>query len=196
LAIRRSLPDEQRFFFDIIMPSRDAWNAAFCCGSNSVTRRAALEAIGGALPTQSITEDMLLSMALLRKGYVTRYLCERLAFGLAPETVDAFFVQRQRWARGAVQILYLAGGPLGRGLTLMQRLLFLPTHWLSLGLRSLIAIIAPIVFLWTAYRLFSMSARLTCCTIFCRWSWRSPAGSGPMRLGSTFRWHRWCRARF
>ena len=31
----------------------------------------------------------------------------------------------------------------------MQRLLFLPTHWLSLGLRSMIAIVAPIVFLWT-----------------------------------------------
>jgi cellulose synthase (UDP-forming) len=149
LALRKSLPDEQRFFFDVIMPCRDAWNAAFCCGSNSVTRRTALDAIGGALPTQSITEDMLLSMMLLRKGYVTRYLCERLAFGLAPETVDAFFVQRQRWARGAIQILYLASGPLGRGLTLMQRLLFLPTHWLSLGSRSLIAIVAPIVFLWT-----------------------------------------------
>ena len=73
-----------------------------------MTRRAALRAIGDALPTGSITEDMLLTMTLLRKGYVTRYLCERLAFGLAPETVDAFFVQRQRWARGAMQILYLA----------------------------------------------------------------------------------------
>ena len=149
LALRKSLPDEQRFFFDVIMPSRDAWDAAFCCGSNSMTRRAALRAVGDALPTQSITEDMLLTMTLLRKGYVTRYLCERLAFGLAPETVDAFFVQRQRWARGAIQILYLPDGPFGRGLTLMQRLLFLPTHWLSLGLRSMIAIIAPIVFLWT-----------------------------------------------
>jgi cellulose synthase (UDP-forming) len=149
LALRKSVPDEQRFFFDVIMPSRDAWDTAFCCGSNSVTRRAALEAIGGGLPTASITEDMLLSMTLLRKGYVTRYLSERLAFGLAPETIDAFFVQRERWARGAIQILYLASGPFGRGLSLMQRLSFLPTHWLSLGLRSMIAIVAPIVFLWT-----------------------------------------------
>ena len=31
----------------------------------------------------------------------------------------------------------------------MQRLLFTPTHWISLGLRSTIAIVAPIVFLWT-----------------------------------------------
>jgi cellulose synthase (UDP-forming) len=149
LGLQKSLPDEQRFFFDAVMPSRDAWNAAFCCGSNSLTRRAALHAVGDALPTQSITEDLLLSMTLLRKDYVTRYLCERLAFGLAPETIDAFFTQRQRWARGAIQILYLANGPLGRNLTIMQRLLFLPTHWLSLGLRSLIAIVAPIVFLWT-----------------------------------------------
>lgn len=149
LALRKSLPDEQRFFFDVIMPSRDAWDAAFCCGSNSVTRRAALDTVGGGLPTQSITEDMLLTITLLRKGYITRYLCEHLAYGLAPETVDAFFVQRQRWARGAIQILYLANGPFGGGLTLMQRLLFMPTHWLSLGLRSMLALVAPIVFLWT-----------------------------------------------
>ena len=31
----------------------------------------------------------------------------------------------------------------------MQRLLFLPTHWLSQSLRSFISILAPIVFLWT-----------------------------------------------
>src|SRR6185437_11803269 len=114
LALQNSLPDEQRFFFDTIMPSRDAWDAAFCCGSNSVIRRAALHSIGDALPTHSITEDILLSMVLLREGYITRYLCERLAFGLAPETINAFFVQRQRWARGAMQIIYLASGPLGR----------------------------------------------------------------------------------
>ncbi len=148
LALRKTLPDDQRFFFEAIMPSRDGWNAAFCCGSNSVTRRAALRTIGDALPTQSITEDMLLSLMMLRKGYVTRYLCERLAFGLAPESVRAFFVQRQRWARGATQILYLAAGPLGGRLAFVQRLLFLPTHWLSQGLLLLMTIIAPLVFLW------------------------------------------------
>jgi cellulose synthase (UDP-forming) len=104
LALRQTLPDDQRFFFEAIMPSRDGWDAAFCCGSNSITRRVALRSVGDALPTDSITEDMLLSLALLRNGYVTRYLCERLAYGLAPESLNAFFVQRQRWARGAIQI--------------------------------------------------------------------------------------------
>jgi cellulose synthase (UDP-forming) len=149
LALRKTLPDEQRFFFEAVMPARDGWDAAFCCGSNSVTRRAALRAIGDALPTDSITEDILLSMTLLRKGYVTRYLCEHLAFGLAPESLNAFFIQRQRWARGAIQILYLATGPLGRGLTLMQRLLFLPTYWILHGLTLMLMIFGPLVFLWT-----------------------------------------------
>jgi len=149
LALQKALPDDQRFFFEAVMPSRDGWDAAFCCGSNSVTRREALRAVGDALPTDSITEDMLLSLTLLRKGYITRYLCERLAFGLAPEGLKAFFVQRKRWARGAMQILYLATGPLGRQLSVMQRLLFLPTHWLSQSLVLLLTLIAPIVYLWT-----------------------------------------------
>ena len=149
LALRETLPDDQRFFFEAIMPSRDGWNAAFCCGSNSVTRRAALKEIGDALPTDSITEDMLLTLTFLRQGYITRYLCEHLAYGLAPEGLDAFFVQRRRWARGAIQMLFLANGPLGRNLSMMQRLLFLPTHWISQSLMFILAIIAPLVFLWT-----------------------------------------------
>ncbi len=149
LALRKSLPDDQRFFFESIMPSRDGWNAAFCCGSNSVTRRAAMREVGDALPTSSVTEDMLLSLVMLRQGFITRYLCERLAYGLAPESVEAFFVQRQRWARGAIQMLYLPEGPLGRGLRPMHRLLFLPTHWLSQGLTQLMSIVTPLVFLWT-----------------------------------------------
>jgi len=149
LALQKALPDDQRFFFEAVMPSRDGWDAAFCCGSNSVTRRDALRTVGDALPTDSITEDMLLSLTLLRNGYITRYLCERLAFGLAPEGLKAFFVQRKRWAQGAMQILYLAAGPLGRNLSLMQRLLFLPTHWLSQSLALLLTLIAPVVYLWT-----------------------------------------------
>ena len=149
LSMRKTLPDDQRFFFESIMPARDGWDAAFCCGSNSVTRRSALDLAGGRLPEGSITEDMLLSMVLLRKGFITRYLNERLAYGLAPESVSAFFVQRQRWARGAIQILYLRAGPLGPGLRLAHRLLFMPTHWFTHSLMTLMSILIPVVFLLT-----------------------------------------------
>ena len=150
LSVRKVLPDDQRFFFEAIMPSRDGWDAAFCCGSNSITRRSAIRQAGDALPEGSITEDMLLSLVLLRNGHVTRYLCERLAFGLAPESVSAFFVQRQRWARGAIQILFLPAGPLGRGLGFVHRLLFLPTHWLTQSLMLIVSLLAPLLFLVTA----------------------------------------------
>lgn len=147
LGLQQAMPDDQRFFFEAIMPGRDGWDAAFCCGSNSVTRRTLFESIGGGLPEGSITEDMLLTLASLRNGYVTRYLNEPLAFGLAPESTAAFFVQRQRWAQGAIQILYLKQGPLGRGLKLRYRLLFLPTAWITQGLQSVFTVLAPIFYL-------------------------------------------------
>jgi cellulose synthase (UDP-forming) len=149
LALRRALPHDQSLFFESIMPSRDGWDAAFCCGSNSVIRRAALCSVGNGFPVESITEDILLTLTLLQRGYVTRYLCERLAYGLAPESIDAFFVQRQRWARGGIQTLFLASGPFGRGLTFVQRLMFLPTHWLSQSPALMLALVAPLVFFWT-----------------------------------------------
>ncbi|QPI72255.1 glycosyltransferase [Sphingobium sp. Cam5-1] len=147
LGLQQAMPDDQRFFFEAIMPGRDGWDAAFCCGSNSVTRRTLFESIGGGLPEGSITEDMLLTLASLRQGYVTRYLNEPLAFGLAPESTTAFFVQRQRWAQGAIQILYLKEGPLGPGLKLRYRLLFLPSAWITQGLQSMFAVLTPICFM-------------------------------------------------
>jgi len=36
-------PDEQRFFFDVLLASKDAWGVAFCCATSSVTRREALQ---------------------------------------------------------------------------------------------------------------------------------------------------------
>jgi cellulose synthase (UDP-forming) len=146
LGLENAMPDDQRFFFEAIMPGRDGWNAAFCCGSNSVTRRKLFEEIGGGLPEGSITEDMLLTLASLRNGYITRYLNEPLAFGLAPESTAAFFVQRQRWAQGAIQILYLKEGPLGPRLRLRYRFLFLPTAWISQGLQIMFTLAAPIMF--------------------------------------------------
>ena len=149
LDLQLSLPDEQRLFFDVIMPARDGWDCAFCCGSNGVIRRAALDHAGGALPTSSITEDILLTMVLLRHGYVTRFLGERLAVGLAPESLEAYFVQRSRWARGAIQAVYLPEGPLGPGLRLLHRITFLPLHWISQSLVYTAAMLTPPIYLLT-----------------------------------------------
>jgi cellulose synthase (UDP-forming) len=139
--------DDQRLFFDVIMPSRDAWGAAFCCGTGFAMRRSAIEAIGGGIPTESICEDMLTSMELKRRGLETIYLQEELCIGLAPESVRAFFVQRQRWARGQIQILFLRRGVFGPGLPLFYRLLFLPNYWAIQLPARIIYVLVPIIFL-------------------------------------------------
>ena len=51
-----------------------------------------------------------------------------------------------------MQILFQAAGPLGRNLSVVQRLLFMPTHWLSQSLMLMISVVAPIVFMWTDTR--------------------------------------------
>ncbi len=149
MDMRSSLPDQQRYFFDVIQPGRDAIDCAFCCGSNGIIRRSALMEIGGAMPTGSVTEDLLLTLVLLRKGYVTRYLAERLAIGLAPESLDAYFVQRGRWAQGGIQTIFMDEGPLGPGLTFVQRMMFLPSHWVSQAICQPIAMTTPAIFLLT-----------------------------------------------
>ncbi|WP_051284519.1 glycosyltransferase [Nisaea denitrificans] len=148
LAALQEIPDEQRLFFDHMAPSRDAWDAAFCCGAGSIMRRSAVEAIGG-VPTGSITEDLLTSLAMLRVGYRSRYLNERLASGLAPENMNAYIVQRQRWCRGAIQGLFLRQGPLGPGLSLKDRVLYFPLGWIAQHPLKLFMLLVPIIYFFT-----------------------------------------------
>lgn len=96
LGISHSYPDEQRFFFDHMQPARDGWGIAFCCGTSSVCRWTALREIGG-LPTESVTEDFMLTLELQDKGWKSVYLAEPLTEGLAPEGLKEYVTQRARW---------------------------------------------------------------------------------------------------
>jgi cellulose synthase (UDP-forming) len=110
LATTDVWPDEQRFFFDIVMPSKDAWDAAFCCGTSSVIRFSSLVEIGG-FPTDSVTEDYLVTLRLKEIGARTVYLNERLTIGLAPEGLKEYITQRGRWCLGFMQIFRGRSGP-------------------------------------------------------------------------------------
>ena len=145
LGVGGRIADEQALFFREIQPSRDGWDAAFFCGSCAMLRVAAIKDVGG-FPTDSITEDVLTSLRLLGRGWVTRYLNQPLSMGLAAESIQAFFVQRDRWCRGNIQVLFLKDGPLRNPrLTLMQRLLFLPLHWLISPFFHLAVMLLPIL---------------------------------------------------
>ncbi|MDF2234797.1 glycosyltransferase [Albimonas sp. CAU 1670] len=113
LGLSRSYPDEQRFFFDHLQPARDAWGIAFCCGTSSIARWEALDAIGG-FPTGSITEDFLVTLTMQDAGWRTVYLDEPLTEGLAPEGLKEYVTQRARWCLGLMQIARGNLGPLSR----------------------------------------------------------------------------------
>jgi cellulose synthase (UDP-forming) len=147
LSLAKVWPDEQRYFFDVVMASKDAWNAAFCCGTSSIVRFAPLMRIGG-FPTDSVTEDYLLTLRLREIGYRTVYLNERLSLGLAPEGLREYIVQRSRWCLGFMQICAGHSGPLrpGNGLSFVDRLILSETflHWAATHCYRLLGLMIPI----------------------------------------------------
>jgi cellulose synthase (UDP-forming) len=153
LGLVKYLPDELAFFYRVMQPGRDAWDAAFYCGSAALLRRQALLAIGGFVTVTDI-EDQATSVKLLSKGYKTRYLNEPLSVGLAAESNAVLRDQRHRWARGSLQILFTHFGPFGRGLGLIHRLLFLQSHWVMMPLTALMYLLYPILFLWCGWNAF------------------------------------------
>jgi cellulose synthase (UDP-forming) len=156
LSVARVWPDEQRYFFDVIMASKDAWGAAFCCGTSSVIRFAPLMRIGG-FPTDSVTEDYLVTLRLKHAGYRTVYLNERLSLGLAPEGLREYIGQRSRWCLGFMQICVGPSGPLrrGNGLSLVDRLILCETflHWSANHCYRLVGLALPL-----SYFLFGIVA--------------------------------------
>lgn len=112
LGLTRSYPDEQRFFFDHIQPSRDAWGIAICCGTSSICKWQAVQQAGG-FPTTSVTEDILLTAVLQSIGWKTVYLNEPVTEGLAPEGLKEYVTQRARWCLGQMQIARSNMGPFG-----------------------------------------------------------------------------------
>ena len=149
LAISEVFPDEQRFFFDIIMPAKDAWGLAFCCGTSSVIRFSALCEIGG-FPTDSVTEDFLLTVRFRERGYKTLYLNEKLSVGLAPEGINEYATQRTRWCLGLVQICRGRSGPfrVGNGLPLSFRISLIETflYWGASFLFRMLCMLAPALY--------------------------------------------------
>jgi cellulose synthase (UDP-forming) len=150
LSIAHVWPDEQRFFFDVVLAAKDAWGAAFCCGTSALIRFDALTEING-FPTDSVTEDYLLTLRMKQRGYRTVYLNERLSLGLAPEGLQEYCVQRSRWCLGFMQIFRGPNGPLrrGNGLGWIDRLMLVESFlfWTANPAFRLLALLAPALYL-------------------------------------------------
>jgi cellulose synthase (UDP-forming) len=150
LALSGIWPDEQRYFFDVLMASKDAWGAAFCCGTSSLIRFNQLMRVGG-FPTDSVTEDYLVTLRLREIGYQTVYLNEQLSLGLAPEGLKEYITQRSRWCLGFVQICRGKSGPLrfGNSLSWVDRVILSETflYWSATHAFRILALIIPILYL-------------------------------------------------
>jgi cellulose synthase (UDP-forming) len=147
LGTTDSWVDEQRVFFDVFQPSRDAWNSAFCVGTSFVVSRKAITEVGG-FPTDSVCEDIHTTYVLRKHGYITRWLNERLSVGLSAEGLIEYINQRGRWCLGTMQVALLKNGPLrGEGYNLIDRAHYLHgmLHWLGKPF-LLMMLIAPVLY--------------------------------------------------
>jgi cellulose synthase (UDP-forming) len=182
---------EQSLFFEVICPGKDRHNAAFWCGSATITRRTALVGVGG-VATDTIAEDFHTTIKMHRQGWRTRYHDQVLVQGLAPVDLDGYLLQRDRWARGNLAVFRLPESPLRRrnGLTFAQRIDYFSSLFAyvsGLARLSLLALLAvtlstgalparvsalPLLVLWVPSTLLALAAT----TALCR---------GHMRLGES-----------
>ena len=160
LVLADVAPDEQRFFFDEQLAARDAWGTAFCCGTSSLIRVAALEAIRG-FPTESVTEDMLMSLRMREHGWQTLYLNEPLTTGLSPEGLGEYIKQRHRWCLGFIQIFKQHYNPFSRRhrLKLMDRIHVFDTflYWVMSFPTRYLFLAAPAVYWFTGWLVIQAS---------------------------------------
>ncbi len=161
LRVADAWPDEQRYFFEVLMPSKDAWGTAFCCGTSSVIRMTALARTGG-FPTDSVTEDYLLTLRLKRHSYRTVYLNEQLSLGLAPEGLQEYITQRSRWCLGFMQIVRGPDGPFNpkNGLSFLDRMSLIETllYWSAAYAFRMSGFLVPIFYLLFDIRAVNVDA--------------------------------------
>jgi cellulose synthase (UDP-forming) len=146
LLAARSWVDDQRFFFDIFQPAKDAWGCAFCVGTSFIVRRDRLNEIGG-FPSQAISEDINLTYTMLARGYQTWWLNEKLSIGLSAEGIPEYITQRARWCLGTIQVALLRQGPLfGARFTFTQRWQYLHgvLNWFCKPFMVLLLLAPPI----------------------------------------------------
>jgi cellulose synthase (UDP-forming) len=146
-APRGRMWHEGAIFHHAMQPGADRWGAAFFVGTGAISRRSALDDVGG-FATESVTEDAFTSMRLHAAGYTSVYHDEPLAYLLAPDSLLQYLTQRLRWGQGSMQILRLDNPLTKSGLSWRQRLVyFAALSSFAQALVHLAYYIAPALFL-------------------------------------------------
>ncbi|MGL5042444.1 MAG: glycosyltransferase [Culicoidibacterales bacterium] len=157
--LQNNMHNEQDLFMRFIEPRLSVYNAMIHIGTNAVIRRTAIEAIGG-IPLKSITEDMATGLFLQAGGYITKYVNEIMALGMAPYRLADLKSQRQRWARGTLQTFRFYNPLKLKKLSLIQKILYLNLYlyWFT-SFQKLVYIIAPTLFMMFGLFIVKMDMR-------------------------------------
>ncbi|MFZ5424981.1 MAG: glycosyltransferase [Patescibacteria group bacterium] len=141
--------EQQELFFGPICRGKVRMNATFCCGTNFVARKSAVEEVGG-FPEDNIAEDFIMSYYLHSNGWKSIYWPEVLAEGMAPHNLQDYAKQQYRWARGSLEIILKHNPLLNRKLTWGQKVQYLYSsgYWLN-GIVILIDALIPVIALST-----------------------------------------------
>jgi cellulose synthase (UDP-forming) len=145
---------QQAMFYGPICRGKNGLGAAFCCGTNVIFRRTALQDVGGFDP-RSVVEDFVTSMRIHRRGWRSVYYPYVLAEGIGPGDLRTYLRQQYRWARGSIGAL-LSLEPFKPGFSLGQRFQYLlATTFYLIGLVTLIYLALPVVYLLGGQSAFS-----------------------------------------
>lgn len=141
---------QQAVFYEYISEGKSVKNSMFCCGTNFVMRREALESVGG-FEEGSVTEDVATTLKLHGKGWKSVYFEHAYVFGMAPENLGAYFMQQNRWAMGSAQLFIKALGMFFRrpgSLAPLQWFeYFLSGSYYFIGWAYLILLSAPVMYI-------------------------------------------------
>ncbi|MBD1537742.1 glycosyltransferase [Arthrobacter sp. S13_S34] len=121
--LERAAGATQEVFYRLIQVSRDSVNAAICCGTSALYRRAALDKIGG-FPAIAHSEDVFTGIEMGRVGYRIQYVAVNLSRGICPDTMDSFITQQYRWCVGSMDLVRGGEFHTSSGLDARQRLSF------------------------------------------------------------------------
>jgi cellulose synthase (UDP-forming) len=147
LGFNNKIPNEQDFFMRKVCKKRSNLNATLQLGTNTLFRKSALIEIG-LIPTGSITEDMATGMLIQNAGYKSYFLNECVAIGLAVDNFSDYVKQRDRWARGNIQVMQMYSPFNQKNLNFKQKLIYLSgtLYWLF-GLQKMVYTLFPLIYL-------------------------------------------------
>ncbi|WP_053992569.1 glycosyltransferase [Mangrovimonas sp. TPBH4] len=141
--VAKGAAEQTYLFYGPLMMTMNSYGTVNAIGANCVFRREALDSIGG--HATGLSEDMHTSMQLYAKGWKSVYLPKMLTKGLVPSSLEAYYKQQLKWARGTFELLVSVYPKLFSKFTWRQKLHFgiLPLHYLT-GFIYLFCMLIPI----------------------------------------------------